>query len=58
MSSPQLLLDENSKSGCCRCSIGDSNNIVTAILLLQQAETIERFWSHPEAGFLLLRPTT
>ena len=30
----------------------------TVILLLQQAETIERFCSHPEAGFLLLRPPT
>ena len=38
-------------------AIGNASNAATAILLLQQAETIERFCSHPEAGFLLLRPT-
>ena len=31
-------------------SIGNASNAATAILLLQQAETIERFCSHPEAG--------
>lgn len=39
-------------------AIGNASNAATAILLLQQAETIKRFWSHPEAGFLLLRPAT
>ena len=34
-------------------AIGNASNAATAILLLQQAETIERFCSHPEAGFLL-----
>ena len=39
-------------------AIGNASNAATAILLLQQAETIKRFCSHPEAGFLLLRPAT
>ena len=38
-------------------AIGNASNAATASLLLQQAETIERFCFHPEAGFLLLRPT-
>lgn len=39
-------------------AIGNASNAATASLLLQQAETIEQFCSHPEAGFLLLRPST
>jgi predicted nuclease of predicted toxin-antitoxin system len=39
-------------------AVGNASNTATAILLLQQAETIERFYSHPEAGFLLLRQAT
>jgi predicted nuclease of predicted toxin-antitoxin system len=35
-------------------AIGNVSNAATASLLLQQAETIEQFCSHPEAGFLLL----
>lgn len=37
-------------------AIGNASNAATAALLLQQAETIETFWGHPEAGFLLLSP--
>ncbi len=37
-------------------AIGNASNAATAALLLQQAETIEHFAQHPEAGFLLLRP--
>ena len=37
-------------------AIGNASNAQTADLLLQQAEAIERFWDHPEAGFLLLTP--
>jgi predicted nuclease of predicted toxin-antitoxin system len=39
-------------------AVGNASNTATAILLLQQAETIERFYSHPETGFLLLRQAT
>ncbi|MFM7548320.1 MAG: hypothetical protein ACKO8I_05495 [Cyanobacteriota bacterium] len=39
-------------------AIGNASNAATAILLLQQAEMIERFCTHPEGGILLLRPTT
>ena len=35
-------------------AIGNASNAATASQLLQQAETIEQFCSHPEAGFLLL----
>jgi len=38
--------------------IGNASNAATAALLLQAAETIEQFCSHPEAGFLLLRAST
>lgn len=37
-------------------AIGNASNAATAALLLQQAETVETFWMHPEAGFLLLSP--
>ena len=37
-------------------AIGNASNAATAALLLQQAEAIEQFAGHPEAGFLLLRP--
>jgi predicted nuclease of predicted toxin-antitoxin system len=52
------LLDLSVTRGCppkvVGLAIGNASNAVTAILLLQQAETIERFCSYPEAGFLLL----
>jgi len=35
-------------------AIGNASNAATASLLLQKAESIEQFCSHPEAGFLLL----
>ena len=35
-------------------AIGNASNAATASQLLQQAETIEQFCSHPEASFLLL----
>ena len=38
-------------------TIGNASNAATAALLLQQADVIERFAEHPEAGFLLLEPT-
>jgi len=37
-------------------AIGNASNAATAALLLQQAETIEQFADHPEAGFLLFSP--
>jgi predicted nuclease of predicted toxin-antitoxin system len=37
-------------------AIGNASNAATAALLLQQANTIEQFAQHPEAGFLLIRP--
>ncbi len=37
-------------------AIGNASNASTAALLLQRAEEIEQFSSHPEAGFLLLKP--
>jgi predicted nuclease of predicted toxin-antitoxin system len=39
-------------------AIGNASNAATASLLLQQADTIEQFCSHPDAGFLLLQPST
>ncbi len=39
-------------------AIGNASNAATASLLLLQAEAIEQFCVHPEAGFLLLRPST
>jgi predicted nuclease of predicted toxin-antitoxin system len=39
-------------------AIGNASNAATSSLLLQQAERIEQFCSHPEAGFLLLGPST
>jgi predicted nuclease of predicted toxin-antitoxin system len=38
--------------------IGNATNAATAAALLKQAQTIERFCEHPEAGFLLLHPST
>lgn len=38
-------------------AIGNASNTATASLLLQQVEMIEQFCFHPEAGFLLLRPS-
>jgi predicted nuclease of predicted toxin-antitoxin system len=38
--------------------LGNVSNAATASLLLQQAEAIEQFCSHPDAGFLLLQPST
>jgi len=35
-------------------AIGNASNTQTASLLLVQADVIEAFWDHPEAGFLLL----
>ena len=35
-------------------AIGNASNAATAALLLHQAEPIEHFWHHPEAGFLLI----
>ncbi len=37
-------------------AIGNASNAATAALLLQQAEAIDRFTDHSEAGFLLIRP--
>ena len=36
--------------------IGNAGNARTAALLLNNLETIEAFTTHPEAGFLLLKP--
>jgi len=36
--------------------IGNAGNATTAALLLNNIEAIEAFTTHPEAGFLLLRP--
>jgi predicted nuclease of predicted toxin-antitoxin system len=36
--------------------IGNAGNAATAALLLAHVEAIEAFSTHPEAGFLLLRP--
>ena len=72
MSPPQLLLDENLSERLLPLLIerfphsthvrliglGGASNAATASLLLQQAETIEQFCSHPDAGFLLLQPST
>ena len=72
MSPPQLLLDENLSERLLALLIerfphsthvrliglGNASNAATATLLLQQAETIEQFCSHPDAGFLLLQPST
>lgn len=35
-------------------AIGNASNTQKASLLLVQADVIEAFWDHPEAGFLLL----
>jgi predicted nuclease of predicted toxin-antitoxin system len=37
-------------------AIGNAGNAATAALLLAHVEAIEAFSTHPEAGFLLLRP--
>jgi predicted nuclease of predicted toxin-antitoxin system len=37
-------------------AIGNASNVETAAFLLHQADAIERFAGHPEAGFLLLDP--
>ena len=37
-------------------AIGNAGNAATAALLLAHVEAIEGFSTHPEAGFLLLRP--
>jgi predicted nuclease of predicted toxin-antitoxin system len=37
-------------------AIGNASNAETAAFLLNQADTIELFAVHPEAGFLLLAP--
>jgi predicted nuclease of predicted toxin-antitoxin system len=37
-------------------AIGNASNAATATLMLQQADAIDQFAEHPEAGFLLLRP--
>ncbi len=72
MSPPQLLLDENLSERLLPLLIerfphsthvrliglGNVSNAATASLLLQQAEAIEQFCSHPDAGFLLLQPST
>ena len=36
-------------------AIGNAGNAATAALLLDQADVIEAFGSHPDAGFLVLR---
>jgi hypothetical protein len=72
VSPPQLLLDENLSERLLPLLIerfphsthlrliglGGASNAATASLLLQQTETIEQFCSHPDAGFLLLQPST
>jgi enterochelin esterase-like enzyme len=72
VSPPQLLLDENLSERLIPLLIerfphsthgrliglGGASNAATASLLLQQAEMIEQFCFHPEAGFLLLRQST
>ena len=72
MSPPQLLLDENLSERSLPplierfphsthvrlIGLGGASNAATASLLLQQAESIEQFCSHPDAGFLLLQPST
>jgi len=37
-------------------AIGNTGNAATAALLLDHKEAIEAFSTHPEAGFLLLKP--
>lgn len=37
-------------------AIGNAGNAATAALLLDHADAIETFSSHPDAGFLLLSP--
>jgi hypothetical protein len=53
--SPPLLIERFPHSTHVRLiGLGGASDTATASLLLQQAETIEQFCSHPEAGFLLL----
>ena len=52
--SPPLLIERFPHSTHVRLiGLDNASNASTASLLLQQAETIEKFCSHPEAGFLL-----
>ncbi|MEX1315697.1 MAG: DUF5615 family PIN-like protein [Synechococcaceae cyanobacterium] len=37
-------------------AIGNAGNAATAALLLDHTKAIEAFSTHPEAGFLLLKP--
>ena len=53
MSPPQLIERFPHSTHVRLIGLGNASNAATASLLLQQAETIEKFCSHPEAGFLL-----
>ena len=54
MGPPQLIERFPHSTHVRLIGLGGASDPATASLLLQQAETIEQFCSHPEAGFLLL----